>query len=152
MAKKQKNQVIENQVVATEVTNQVVECETVTTEATTEVTKTDLELAQDEVAKAKEAMVEARRKLAEAKKQTSKSRPVRKFGFKLYCDGTYLTKSDVHYVVEKAAIDALTESIKNGDNNESTYTLVRYEKDDEENTLYIETLALDPETKQIVIS
>lgn len=114
---------------------------------------TAIDLAAAELAEAKAKMAEAKKKLAEAKKATIKSRPVRLSTFIVRTNGgeTFITKSDVHYCAEKAAIDILTESIKNNEENDYIYIIWKQNKADESNAIIVEKLWIDKETKQIVI-
>lgn len=116
-----------------------------------------------ELEELKAKMAEAKRKLAEAKKANTKSRPVRMSTFIVQvCQtkaeaiagvGEQMSKSDVHYCAEKAAIDVLAEDIKCGQRNEYFYAIIKRGKADTEgvNDILVETLWIDQETNQIVI-
>lgn len=121
---------------------------------------TKVEAAQNEVEKLKALMDEAKKKLAEAKKANQKSRPVRLSTFTLTVvdsrdsksEGQFITKSDVHYVAEKAGIDLLVESLKaNEANNSSVYRIYKTQKADPNKSLLVSQLYVDWETRQIVI-
>lgn len=116
--------------------------------------------AQTELEALKAQMAAAKQKLAAAKKANSKSRPVRLSTFTLTVAekkgteeyGEFISKSDVHYCTEKAAIDILTEDIKNGTPNEYIYKVWKTNKADEKvEPKLVEELWIDKETNQIVI-
>lgn len=124
---------------------------------TTEEPTNAVSQAAKELEELKAKMAEAKAKLAAAKKATTKSRPVRMSTFVVRVClnredvGEVMTKSDVHYCAEKAAIDVLTEDTKAGQKNEYVYKICKRSKADEANELVVELLWIDQETNQIVI-
>lgn len=150
MSKKAKKQ---NEVTNSEVLNleAVVTTEELNTAAKEPQTNT-VDEATKELEELKAKMTEVKQKLAEAKKANQKSRPVRMSTFVLKVAGSseQISKSDVHYCIEKTALDILVECIKA--NEVSTkYEIYKKSKADDSKELLIETLWIDEETKQIVI-
>lgn len=120
--------------------------------------------ANELMAKAKQAAEAAKKAAAEAKEAAKKakaftSRPVRKCTFEVACNGDFVTKSDVHYCAEKAAIDALMEiraTIESDRWNEYSYSIHKVSKETNEDgmpisTIEISQLYIDQTTGQIVI-
>lgn len=114
--------------------------------------------------KAKQAAEAAKKAAMEAKEAAKKakvftSRPVRKCTFEVACNGTFVTKSDVHYCAEKAAIDALMEiraTVESDHWNEYSYSIHKVSKETNEegfpvSTIEISQLYIDKTTGQIVI-
>ena len=114
--------------------------------------------------KAKQAAEAAKKAAAEAKEAAKKakvftSRPVRKCTFEVVCNGDFVTKSDVHYCAEKAAIDALMEiraTVESDHWNEYMYSIHKVSKETNEegkpvSTMEISQLYIDKTTGQIVI-
>lgn len=111
------------------------------------------------LAQAKEAKEAAKQAAKEAKEAAQKakafsSRPIRKSYFVAYYEDNeeaYIGKGDVHYCVEKSAID---EVAKQREYNEAYRTVCIYKVDkanaDNERTL-ISKVYIDEVTKQIVI-
>ena len=107
--------------------------------------------------KAKKAAIEAKEAAKKAKSFTS--RPVRKCTFEVACNGDFVTKSDVHYCAEKAAIDALMEiraTVESDHWNEYGYSIHKVSKETNENgmpvsSIEISQLYIDKTTGQIVI-
>lgn len=122
------------------------------------------EEAKELMAKAKEAVEAAKKAAAEAKESAKKakaftSRPVRKCTFEAICNGNYVTKSDVHYCAEKAAIDALMEirsTVDPSNWGDYKYSIHKVSKETNEeglpvSTIEISQLYIDQTTCQIVI-
>ena len=120
--------------------------------------------ANELMAKAKQAAEAAKKAAAEAKEAAKKakaftSRPVRKCTFEVACNGDFVTKSDVHYCAEKAAIDALMEiraTVESEHWNEYGYSIHKVSKETNEDgmpisTIEISQLYIDQTTGQIVI-
>lgn len=120
--------------------------------------------ANELMAKAKQAAEAAKKAAAEAKEAAKKakaftSRPVRKCTFEVACNGDFVTKSDVHYCAEKAAIDALMEiraTVESEHWNEYGYSIHKVSKETNENgmpvsSIEISQLYIDQTTGQIVI-
>ena len=120
--------------------------------------------ANELMAKAKQAAEAAKKAAAEAKEAAKKakaftSRPVRKCTFEVACNGDFVTKSDVHYCAEKAAIDALMEiraTVESDHWNEYGYSIHKVSKETNENgmpvsSIEISQLYIDQTTGQIVI-
>ena len=121
--------------------------------------------ANELMAKAKQAAEAAKKAAAEAKEAAKKakaftSRPVRKCTFEVICNGgDFVTKSDVHYCAEKAAIDALMEiraTVESDHWNEYGYSINKVSKETNEDgmpisTMEISKLYIDQTTGQIVI-
>lgn len=114
--------------------------------------------------KAKKAAIEAKKAAIEAKEAAKKaksftSRPVRKCTFEVACNGDFVTKSDVHYCAEKAAIDALMEiraTVESDHWNEYGYSIHKVSKETNEDgtpvsSIEISQLYIDKTTGQIVI-
>lgn len=98
----------------------------------------------------------------------SVSRPVRLSTFAIYVianeeeyqtnalSGEFMTKSDVHYCAEKAAIDQVAELLESMDMCEYTYLLYKISKaTDEEgepkSVTLVSRIYADEDTKQVVI-
>ena len=114
----------------------------------------ELEKAQAEIARVKAMMDEAKKKLAEAKKANTKSRPVRMSTFVLTTEAEpnlEITKTDVHYCAEKAAIDILAEDLKCGNTTDTVYIVWKRDKTEATTQFEVERLWIDQETNQIVI-
>ena len=120
--------------------------------------------ANELMAKAKQAAEAAKKAAAEAKEAAKKakaftSRPVRKCTFEVACNGDFVTKSDVHYCAEKAAIDALMEiraTVESDHWNEYGYSIHKVSKETNEDgmpvsSIEISQLYIDKTTGQIVI-
>lgn len=120
--------------------------------------------ANELMAKAKQAAEAAKKAAAEAKEAAKKakaftSRPVRKCTFEVACNGSFVTKSDVHYCAEKAAIDALMEiraTVESDHWNEYGYSIHKVSKETNEDgtpvsSIEISQLYIDKTTGQIVI-
>lgn len=113
--------------------------------------------------KAKKAAIEAKKAAIEAKEAAKKaksftSRPVRKCTFEVACNGSFVTKSDVHYCAEKAAIDALMEirATVESDHWNDGYSIHKVSKETNEDgtpvsSIEISQLYIDKTTGQIVI-
>lgn len=116
-----------------------------------------MEKAKHAAEAAKKAAMEAKEAAKKAKVFTS--RPVRKCTFEVACNGTFVTKSDVHYCAEKAAIDALMEiraTVESDHWNEYSYSIHKVSKETNEegmpvSTIEISQLYIDKTTGQIVI-
>lgn len=112
------------------------------------------------MAQAKEAAQKAKEaaKAAKAAAQKAKAfgaRPIRSSYFIAYYSldnarETYISKSDVHYVVEKAAIDEVARQRELGEEFKSVL-IYKINKQDENNVQLISQVYIDVETKQIVI-
>lgn len=96
---------------------------------------------------AKEAAAKAKEALRRAK--TANSRPVRLNRFEAWYNGTIIEKGDVHYCVEKAAIDYAAE--KRNDGEPVRIEIRKVSKTDETEFITISEVRLDVETCQIVI-
>ena len=121
--------------------------------------------ADELMAKAKKAAIEAKKAAIEAKEAAKKakaftSRPVRKCTFEVRdSQNNVITKSDVHYCAEKAAIDTLMEVRATIDSKEwgtYKYSLFKVKKEDLKNEeansgLIVSQLYIDTATGQIVI-
>lgn len=118
------------------------------------------------MAAAKEAAAAAKAAAKEAKEAAKKakaftSRPVRKSYFEvrviekiqdIALEGEFLTKSDVHYCAEKAAIDTLAQLREDNGYDEHVYLIFKVSKSEEfPCRQLISTVFLDEETNQIVI-
>ena len=116
--------------------------------------------AEELMAKAKAAAAAAKAAAKEAKAAAAKakafsSRPVRKSYFIAYLEGdrdAIIGKGDVHYCVEKAAID---EAIRQRDEEVELHTVCLYKVDkadaERENMMLVSKIYIDPVTKQVVI-
>ena len=147
--------------VAAQMENVVVEAQAVVENAPAE-SKAAQAKAEAEalMAQAKEAMAAAKAAAKEAKEAAKKakafgSRPIRSSYFIAYYDGNeeaYIAKGDVHYCVEKAAIDEVCRQREEGEEFR-TVCIYKVRKDDEngENRQLISQVYVDAETKQIVI-
>lgn len=115
--------------------------------------------ADELMAKAKEAAEAAKQAAKEAKEAAKKakaftSRPVRKAYFVAYYAGStecVIGQGDVHYCVEKAAIDEVVKQ-RNNDEEYKTIEVYKVSKADPENErTLISRIYIDVETKQVVI-
>ena len=162
MAKNKKNAAaaaqIENVVVANEavVENVVEAAETIQTEDKVAAAKAEAERL---MAAAKEAAAAAKAAAKEAKEAAKKakafsSRPVRTCYFIAYYEDNeeaYIGKGDVHYCVEKSAIDEVARQ-REDDEEYRTVCIYKVRKDDENaERQLISKVYIDAETKQIVI-
>jgi uncharacterized protein (DUF3084 family) len=112
------------------------------------------------MAQAKEAAQKAKEaaKAAKAAAQKAKAfgaRPIRSSYFVAYYSDdtayqTFISKSDVHYVVEKAAIDEVARQREMGEEFK-TVLIYKINKQDENNVQLISQVYIASETKQIVI-
>lgn len=115
--------------------------------------------AEELMAKAKAAAKEAKEAAKEAKEAAKKakaytSRPVRKSYFVACLESdetTVIGKGDVHYCVEKSAID---EAVRQREMDEELQTVCIYKvskAEPEKDRTLISKVYIDPETKQVVI-
>ena len=111
------------------------------------------------MARAKAAAEAAKYAAKEAKEAAKKakvytSRPVRKSYFEAYIESdefTLIGKGDVHYCVEKSAID---EAVRQREMDEELQTVCIYKvskAEPEKDRTLISKVYIDPETKQVVI-
>lgn len=121
---------------------------------------TNLENAKAEAAKLAEAAREAARVAKEAAKAAKEAaekakvltaRPVRLARFQAELDGEIISKTDVHYCAEKAAIDYLVDLRNNGNYENQIIEIWKRRKDATGNDVLLSTVYVDVETNQVVI-
>lgn len=109
----------------------------------------------DEAKKAAKAAKEAAKAAKEAaeKAKVFSGRPVRLARFEAVMNGDVISKTDVHYCAEKAAIDYVTELRNNGDYSEQVIEIWKIYKDEQwgEGNIRLSRVYIDPATGQIVI-
>ena len=125
--------------------------------------KSEAERLLAEAKAAKEAAKQAAKEAKEAAKKAKAltSRPVRKSFFEVrvsdniqdaILEGEFVTKSDVHYCAEKAAIDAIAQLREDNGYDEHVYLIFKVNKSEECPTRQLISMVyLDEETNQIVI-
>lgn len=122
----------------------------------------ELEKAKIEAAKLAEAAKEAARVAKEAAKAAKEaaekakamnSRPIRLARFQAELDGDVISKTDVHYCAEKAAIDYVAELRANGGyENQIIEIWKRYKSEDQQDMdVCLSKVYIDASTNQIVI-
>lgn len=107
------------------------------------------EEAKKAAAVAKEAAKAAKEAASKAKVLTA--RPVRLARFQAELGEEIISKTDVHYCAEKAAIDYLTELRNNGTYNNQVIEIWKRRKGAQGNDVLIAEVFIDPTTNQIVI-
>ena len=124
------------------------------------VTNPEFEAARVEAAKlaeaaraAREAAKEAAKlaKEAAAKAKVLTARPVRLARFHAELNGEIISKTDVHYCAEKAAIDYLVDLRNNGNYAGQIIEIWKRRKDEAGNDVLLSTVYVDETTNQIVI-
>ena len=102
---------------------------------------------------AREAAKEAAKlaKEAAAKAKVLTARPVRLARFQAELNGEVISKTDVHYCAEKAAIDYLVDLRNNGNYENQVIEIWKRRKDANGNDVLLSTVYVDVETNQVVI-
>ena len=120
----------------------------------------ELENAKAEAAKLAEAAKEAARVAKEAAKAAKEAaekakvltaRPVRLARFQAELNGEVISKTDVHYCAEKAAIDYLVDLRNNGNYENQIIEIWKRRKDATGDDVLLSTVYVDVETNQVVI-
>lgn len=107
------------------------------------------EEAKKAAAVAKEAAKAAKEAASKAKVLTA--RPIRLARFQAELGEEIISKTDVHYCAEKAAIDYLTELRNNGTYNNQVIEIWKRRKGAQGNDVLIAEVFIDSTTNQIVI-